>query len=144
MAFSAFAFVRTLGFRQFPLVPIGPEFFPRHLAIGLFACSAILVIQSLLAKPKKEEKAPTLSPFDKGMRRLFAGIAIIIVYALLWEPVGFLIATPLAMAAMMLLLGYRRYVMIAIFSLGTTLIVFAAFSFFLNVFMPPGILRGLL
>jgi len=109
MSFSAFAFIRTLSFRQFPLVPIGPEFFPRHMAIGLFVCSAVLVIQSLVKKNKKNEKAPTISPFDKGMQRLFVGIAIIIAYALLWEPLGFLIATPLAMAALMLLLGYRRY-----------------------------------
>ena len=144
MSFSAFAFIRTLSFRQFPLVPIGPEFFPRHMAIGLFVCSAVLVIQSLVKKNKKNEKAPTISPFDKGMQRLFVGIAIIIAYALLWEPLGFLIATPLAMAALMLLLGYRRYIMIAVFSLGTTLVIFGAFSFFLNVFMPAGILRGLL
>jgi len=144
MAFSAFAFIRTLGFRRFPLVPIGPEFFPRQLAIGLFICSTILVIQSLVAKSQKSEKTPTISPLDKGMQRLFAGIGIIIVYALLWEIVGFLIITPIAMAAIMLLLGYRKYLMMAIFSLGTTLVIFAAFSLFLNVNMPLGILRGLL
>jgi putative tricarboxylic transport membrane protein len=144
MAFSAFAFIRTLGFRQFPLVPIGPEFFPRYLAAGLFICSAVLIIQALLSKPQKEQKAPTISPFDKGMQRLLVGIAIIIVYAILWEPLGFLIITPVAMAAIMLLLGYRRYFMMALFSLGTTLVIFGAFSFFLNVNMPLGILRGLL
>jgi len=78
------------------------------------------------------------------MQRLFVGIAIIILYAILWEPVGFLIVTPIAMSAIMLLLGYRRYLMMAIFSLGTTLVIFGAFSFFLNVNMPLGLLRGLL
>jgi putative tricarboxylic transport membrane protein len=140
MAFSAFAFIQTLGFKKFPLVPVGPEFFPRYLAAGLFICSAILIIQALVTKPKKEEKAPTISPFDKGMLRLFIGIAIIVLYAVLWEPVGFLIVTPLAMVAIMLLCGYRRYFMMVIFSLGTTLVVFGAFSFFLNVNMPLGIL----
>ena len=145
MAFSTYAFVQTLGFRKFPLVPIGPEFFPRYLAVGLFICSAILIIQSLVTKPKKnEEKAPTISPFDKGMQRLLVGIGIIIAYAALWEPLGFLIATPLSMIAIMLLLGYRKYLMMIIFSLGTTLVIFGAFSFFLNVTMPLGILRGLL
>jgi len=144
MAFSAYAFIQTLGFRKFPLVPIGPEFFPRYLSAGLFICSAVLIIQALVTKPKKEEKAPTISPFDKGMQRLFVGIAIIILYAILWEPVGFLIVTPIAMSAIMLLLGYRRYLMMAIFSLGTTLVIFGAFSFFLNVNMPLGLLRGLL
>ena len=140
MTFSTYAFVQTLSFRKFPLVPIGPEFFPRYLAAGLFICSAILIIQALLKKPKKQEKAPTISPLDKGMQRLFAGIAIIIAYAALWEPLGFLIATPLAMMAIMLLLGYRRYLMMVIFSLGTTFVIFGAFSFFLNVTMPLGIL----
>jgi len=140
MAFSAFAFIQTLGFKKFPLVPVGPEFFPRYLAAGLFICSAILIIQALVTKPRKEEKAPTMSPFDKGMLRLFIGIAIIVLYAVLWEPVGFLIVTPLAMVAIMLLCGYRRYSMMVIFSLGTTLVVFGAFSFFLNVNMPLGIL----
>ena len=144
MAFSAYAFIQTLGFRKFPLVPIGPEFFPRYMAAGLFICSFILIIQALVKKPKKAEKAPTISPFDKGMQRLFVGIAIIIIYAMLWEPLGFLIITPLAMAAIMLLLGYRKYLKMVIFSLGTTLVIFSAFSFFLNVNMPLGILRGLL
>ncbi|MDR0512721.1 MAG: tripartite tricarboxylate transporter TctB family protein [Treponema sp.] len=147
MAFSAFAFIRTLDFPQFALVPIGPEFFPRYMAAGLFICSAILIIQSFAAKPKKaekEKKAPTISPFDKDMRRLFAGIALIIVYARLWETVGFVIMTPLAMAALMFLMGYRKYLMMAIFAVGTTALVYALFSFFLNVHMPAGILRGIL
>ena len=144
MTFSAAAFIKTLSFRQFQNVPIGPEFFPRYLAGGLFLCSLILVLQAVLAKSKKDKPAPTISPLDKGMQRLFAGIAIIFVYALCWEPVGFVIATPVAMAGMMFLLGYRKYLMMAIFSLATTIVVFGAFRFFLNVDMPLGILYGLL
>ena len=144
MAFSAAAFIKTLSFRQFKNVPVGPEFFPRYLAAGLFVCSTILLIQAIMANPKKDKKAPTISPLDKGMQRLFIGIAIIVVYALCWEPVGFLIATPLAMAGMMLLLGYRKYLMMVIFSLGTTIVVFGAFRIFLNVDMPMGLLESLL
>ena len=144
MAFSATAFIVTFSFRQFKNVPIGPEFFPRYLATGLFICSAVLFIQAFLTDPKKDKKAPTISPLDKGMQRLFAGIAIIVAYALCWEFLGFIIATPLAMAGMMLLLGYRRYLMMVIFSLGTTLVIFGAFRVFLNVDMPLGLLESLL
>ena len=143
MAFSATAYIMTLSFKQFKNVPVGPEFFPRYLAAGLFICSVALLIQSLRANPKKDKKAPTISPLDKGMQRLFAGIGIIMVYALCWEPVGFIIATPLAMAGMMLLLGYRKYLMMVIFSLGTTLVVYGAFKIFLNVDMPLGLLEFL-
>jgi putative tricarboxylic transport membrane protein len=141
MAFSATAFILTFGFKQFRNVPVGPEFFPRYLAAGLFVCSVALLIQGIKANPKKDKPAPTISPLDKGMQRLFAGIAIIVVYALCWEPVGFLIATPLAMAGMMFLLGYRRYSMMVIFSLGATAVIFSAFRLFLHVDMPLGILE---
>ena len=144
MAFSAAAFIKTFSFKQFKNVPVGPEFFPRYMAAGLFVCSLVLFIQALRTDPKKDKPAPTVSPLNKGMQRLFAGIAIIVVYALCWEPLGFLIATPLAMSGMMLLLGYRRYLMMAIFSIGTTAVVFGAFRIFLNVDMPLGILESLL
>ena len=144
MAFSAFAFYQTLSFRQFLNVPIGPEFFPRRLAAGLFICSGVLVLQSIFKKSKKDKPAPTISPLDKGMQRLFVGIAIIVVYALCWEPVGFIIVTPLAMFGMMFLLGFRKYFFMALFSLAATAVVFCVFSFILNITMPLGLLQDLL
>ena len=144
MAFSAFAFYQTLSFRQFLNVPIGPEFFPRRMAMGLFICSVVLVIQSILKKSKNDKPAPTISPLDRGMQRLFVGIAIIIAYALCWELLGFLIITPLAMFGMMLLLGFRKYIVMVIFSIGTTAAVFSIFSFILNIYMPLGLLQDLI
>ena len=144
MIFSATAFTMTFGFKQFKNVPVGPEFFPRYLAGALFLCSTILLVQAIRANPKKDKGAPTISPLDKGMQRLFAGIGIIIVYALCWEPVGFIIMTPLAMTAIMLLLGYRKKLTMIIFALATTVVVFGAFKIFLNVDMPLGILDMIL
>ena len=144
MVFSATAFAMTFGFRQFKNVPVGPEFFPRYLAAGLFICSLALLLQAIKANPKNDKKAPTISPLDKGMQRLFGGIGVIVVYALCWDVLGFIIATPLAMAGIMLLLGFRKYRKIALFSLGATVVVFSAFRFFLNVDMPLGFLEGLL
>ncbi|MCL1992285.1 MAG: tripartite tricarboxylate transporter TctB family protein [Spirochaetes bacterium] len=147
MAFSAVVFIRTLGFREFPNIHMGPEAFPRLMAGGLFVCSLILALQALLAKPAagaQAEESPTLSPLNKGMQRLFVGIAIIVLYAVGWQPVGFLVVTPLAMFAIMLLVGFRKYLKMAVFSVLMPLIIFYAFSFFLNVNMPLGILSGIL
>ena len=144
MAFSAFAFIQTLSFRRFPLVPVGPEFFPRRLAVGLFICSAVLVLQSFFKKNKDDKPAPTISPLDKGMQRLLLGVAIIIIYALCWEPLGFIIATPFGIFAIMFLLGFRKYLAMVLFSLGTTAVVFSIFDFVLNITMPLGLLQDLL
>ena len=143
MGFSAAAFIMTLGFKKFKNVPVGPEFFPRWMAIGLFICSAALLIQALLVKPAGDKPAPTLSLRDKGMQRLLMGVAIVVIYALCWEILGFLIATPLAAFGLVFLLGYRKFPVMIIFSLGAAAVVYSTFHFFLGVDMPMGVLRGL-
>lgn len=143
MGFSTVAFIMTLSFKKFKNVPVGPEFFPRWMALGLFICSAALLIQALKTKPANDKPAPTLSLFDKGMQRLLAGAAIIVVYALCWEILGFIIATPLVMFALMFLLGLRRYPVMILFSCIGMLIVFCAFRFLLGIDMPLGFMEGL-
>jgi putative tricarboxylic transport membrane protein len=142
MLFSAAAFIMTLSFRQFQNVPVGPEFFPRYLATGLFICCLVLFLQQF--RYKDARPAPVISPRDKGMQRLLKGVAIILVYALLWEVLGFIIITPITIFVFMFLLGMRRYPAMIIFSVAAMLVVFSAFRFFLGVDMPLGILDGLL
>ncbi|MBQ7158484.1 MAG: hypothetical protein IJS09_03525 [Treponema sp.] len=55
MLVSALAFVKTFSFKQFKNVPVGPEFFPRALAISLFICCLALVIQNMLDKSNTEK-----------------------------------------------------------------------------------------
>jgi putative tricarboxylic transport membrane protein len=143
MVFSSLAFIMTLGFKQFQNVPIGPEFFPRYLAAGLFVCSLVLLYQQFRAGVK-DRPAPTISLKDRGMRRLLAGVVIVAFYALLWEVLGFIIVTPCVLFGLMVLLGLRRYPLMVVFSLAATLVIFGAFRFFLNIDMPLGVLDGIL
>jgi len=144
MGFSSAVYIATLGFKKFKNVPIGPEFFPRWLAIGLFICSAVLLVQAIRVKPADDPPAPTLSFFDKGIQRLLAGAGIIVVYALSWNFLGFIIATPLGLFALMFLLGLRRYPVMIVFSLGAMIVIFCAFRYLLGIDMPLGILYGLI
>lgn len=143
MGFSFAVFVITLSFKQFKNVPVGPEFFPRWLAIGLFIFSGTLLVQALKVKPAEDYPAPTLSLFDKGMLRLLSGVAIIVVYAISWNFLGFIIATPLALLGLMALLGLRKFPMMLIFSLCVMVVVFCAFRYLLGIDMPLGFLDGL-
>jgi putative tricarboxylic transport membrane protein len=139
MLFSASAFILTLGFKQFKNVPVGPEFFPRYLAVGLFICSAVLLIQALLSGSEQDKPAPTLSLRNPGMRRLLMGLGIIILYAWSWETLGFPLATPVAMFALMFLLGLRRYLLMLLFSCGAMGVIFCTFKFLLGIDMPLGL-----
>jgi putative tricarboxylic transport membrane protein len=141
MAFSSVMFIVTLGFKKFRNVPVGPEFFPRWLAVGLFVCSAVLLVQAVRAK--SAGNAPTLSLFDKGMQRLLAGAALIVAYAVSWAFLGFIIATPPALFALMFLLGLRSYRVMIIFALSAVAVIFCAFRYLLGIDMPMGFLYGL-
>lgn len=143
MLFSLAAFLKTLTFKKFTNVPVGPEFFPRILAAALFICCLILLITSILKKEEKgkEEKAPTISPLNKDMQKCLLGLLIIVVYALLWNVIGFIIATPVAVFLMIFILGRRNYLTMAIISVAATVVIFCAFKFLLQIEMPMGFLE---
>ena len=144
MGFSSITFIITLGFKKFKNVPVGPEFFPRWLSIGLFVCSVALLVQALKTKRAGDKAAPTLSLRDRGMQRLLVGAAIIVVYAACWNLLGFLLVSPLALFALMFLLGLRRYRVMVIFSLSAVIVIFCAFRYLLGIDMPMGFLDGIL
>ncbi len=137
--FSAAAFFKTFTFKQFKNVPVGPEFFPRALAVALFICCLVLVIQNIIDK-NNTEAAPTLSLKNKDIQRMLIGLAIIIATAFLWSILGFLIVTPFTIFGLMLLLGKRDWIKMVIISVAVTAVVFLAFRFLLGIEMPMGLL----
>jgi putative tricarboxylic transport membrane protein len=150
MALSSGAYTVTLGFKKFRNVPVGPEFFPRWLAVGLFVCSGVLLFQALKTvvpaggKTDEDKKSLTLSPRDAGVRRMLIGLGILLLYALSWNLLGFILATPLVLFAVTFLLGHRKIPVMAIFALAATAVIFCAFRFLLGIEMPLGVLDGLL
>lgn len=141
MLFSGTAFILTFTFKQFKNVPVGPEFFPRYLSIGMFICCAVLLLQNLKATKDNNYPAKTLSLKDKGMQKMLIGVGIVLIYALLWNVLGFLIISPFALFAMMYLVEMRKYLKMGIVSIVATIVVFVVFKFILGIEMPMGILE---
>lgn len=142
MVISASAFGYTFTFKKFKNVPIGPEFFPRALALLLFICCLALLLTNLKTNQRNKESAPTLSLFNKDMQKAAISLVLIVVYTLLWNVVGFLISTPFALFAMIFILGKRNYKMMVIVSLGATALIFCAFKFLLGIEMPLGFIEN--
>ena len=143
MIVSAAAFGYTFTFKQFKNVPVGPEFFPRVLAIALFIFCVLLLLTNLKTSETNNKSAPTMSLKNRGMQKALAGLAIVVVYALLWEVLGFLIITPIAIFLMTLLLGKRSYIKMILIAIGATAIVFLAFKYLLGIQMPLGFMEEL-
>ena len=76
------------------------------------------------------------------MQKAALSLLLIILYAISWNFLGFLIATPIALFAMIFILGKRNYKMMAAVSLGMTALVFCAFKFLLGIEMPLGFIEN--
>ena len=123
------SFEITTGFASDRL---GPTFFPRLLAGALAVCALALMWRSLRGR---SDTAP-LPPVRIG---LFVGtVGFTLAYALFLRPLGYLIATPLYLASVVMLLGYRSPVGVTATVVGVTGVLYLVFARALHVLIPMG------
>lgn len=128
----------------------GPRGFPQLLGILLAALGAWLMAASLRASPGAsaaldgERTRPT---YDERSRATYAGevpiavgtFGVLVLYALLLEHAGFLVATPVVIVvAMVGLLRMRRWVLIVSLAAGFTLGCWVIFDTLLGSPLPRG------
>ena len=112
--------------------PVGPRAYPL-LLLFLMGCGALW----LLCKPHGD---PT-PPFDWAMaRRALFCVLILLGYALLFEPLGFVITTALATFALAVLFN-GRLVPCLISSVLMGVLLYGLFDLLLDVPLPLGVLR---
>ncbi|MDO4548477.1 MAG: tripartite tricarboxylate transporter TctB family protein [Clostridia bacterium] len=133
---SIFAIQWIMQFKRFSNVPVGPEVFPMLMAIGVIICSVVLLIQSLLSK--SEEAAPSMSFKKPGMIGVLVSVAVTAAMIWLWEPVGFLILSPIVLLVFMLMLGYRKVGMLVAVAVLVPVVVWLLFYKVLSISIPIG------
>lgn len=121
---------------------VGPRGFPLALGVLLVALSALLVASSF-RKPERPERVEELKAAGPSLGvELWATastIGFLVGYtALLWAT-GFIVATIIMVAAMLVLvLGKRNWAFVGAMSVGTALVVFVTFNKILGVYLPHG------
>jgi putative tricarboxylic transport membrane protein len=133
--------------------PLGPRAFPFALGAGIGLCGVLLAAGVLLFRGSGSGHRALLS--DAGLEdddaggpfspaRFIGTIAATAVYLILFEPVGYLITTPLYVAVVMLLHGGAgpRAFLVAPFA--ATVALYVTFRFGLRIPIPDGILEGFL
>ncbi|MBO0904107.1 tripartite tricarboxylate transporter TctB family protein [Jiella sonneratiae] len=123
----------TLIHAPFQYDPLGPESWPRIL--GLVAIPCILYV---LVRPDVE----SLGLPARSLGRLAALVAMLLVYAFLFQPLGFVIATFAFCMALSMMLGSRLVPALA-FSLGIGLFGYLLCTRLLDLNLPAGILTFL-
>ena len=113
----------------------GPGFFPFGLAIALVLLSFVLIF-----KHWKKDSSP--APFWPGRTwlRPLLGVAILIFYALMVDLFGFIPTTFIFLIIWMWVIERLRWRTILSISIGTTVVLYLIFSFFLEVPLPQGFL----
>lgn len=112
---------------------VGPDVFPKILTGIMMVLSVVLIYNAV--------KRGGLTEFEKVVnpRNLWITLAFIIAYAFLLETVGFVVLTPIWVAAYMFAIGMRRWTWL----LGATLILsvflIAVFAMFMLIPLPRGV-----
>ncbi len=112
----------------------GPGFFPFVLSLLLIGLAFIIFLQAL----KKEAR-----PLEKGLKRSRVAIALgaIILYALLMDPLGYLISTFLLILLLLKIMARKAWWWGPAVACIVTVISYALFKIWLQVLLPDGILR---
>jgi hypothetical protein len=116
---------------------LGPEVFPNVIAGSLLVLSILLFIQGCLKK-----QAPILSfkLLSLGSLKMFSIIALLIVFMLVIESIGFITWGLAFMVLVQFILGERRPANITLLSVAVIAVVYLVFAVLLKVPLPKGTL----
>jgi putative tricarboxylic transport membrane protein len=116
------------------LDPAGPRFFPLLVTGAWLVLSVAYLFEGLRAS----KEAPKAS--DRSWFEPVAVSVLLILYAVLVVPLGYLIATALLFFAAARVLGSRQVVRDVIVSVVLAVVVYVAFTQFLDISLPGGVL----
>ncbi len=117
----------------------GPRAFPLIFGVVLCLSALLLVVFSFFGKADDDNigQEPTLDKAE--IFGVLSTFFLIVGYGFTMELVGFVVATPILVAIILVfLLGVRSITFILVFALGLTAGTYIVFSRFLGAYLPPG------
>ena len=150
LVFEIWAYVQTLGFKIVKKAAVQPATFPQIMCIGMMVFTVVLLIQSVLKLKKMDPNDPMMEPTasinlfkNKGVQAGAFVILLCIAYAALFEVLGYVLASAIAAAIIMWLIGKRDVKQIALVSILVPLLMWLVFYKLLTVNIPMGVLQPL-
>ena len=135
LAFGLFAVTQARGLRFGAVAAPGPGFFPLCLAMALCLVAIGLVVEAWRAVPL------TTAASTAGARRFaVAGTLVsLLVYALVLEWAGFLLATFALLVFFFRVLQRQSWLVVVTGSVATSLLAYLVFKTWLRVNLPGGL-----
>ena len=113
-----------------------PSLFPRLSIVGLFILSVWYLIHSFQLNEKNLFKELEARNYIKGV----VSFGVFMAYALLFEPLGFVLSSARVVGSLTLYYGNRNLVIVFIVLTGVPLVVYFVFTRLLKVSLPEGLL----
>lgn len=125
--------VSIVGYIHSSSFALGARMFPRFVFVLIIALSLLQLVLNMRGKQKKKNPMEGVD-----YRRMLSMILLIVCYALLVEPVGYVLSTPIFLFLSMWIMGQRDPRILAGVSIGITGLLFLAFRVILYVPIPLG------
>lgn len=134
VAIYLLSYIEASGIQDWSL---SPGFFPR-LAAGFIVGLSILLILVTTFFGDKRDVSISAQIRWRVFWYVIGTIAIMILYVYLIEWLGFIIATIMSMAGMMVLYGFRRWIVIGLMSIGLPVLIYFFALKVMYVLFPTG------
>ena len=118
----------------------GPGFFPFWLSLVGAVFSLVLMVGVWRTAAVEDPSAEPILPEAYGLRRIGAIIGALVATTALMDVLGFQLAMLLFNVGLVVALGERRWLVIAIFALAGSFGVHYVFTRWLDVLLPAGML----
>ena len=117
--------------------PEGPKFFPLLVLSLLTALSVVYLLQQVRAIARRTETLPAEKFSHMPAAAILVGL--LVVYAFVLGPVGYVLATSAFFVAAARTMGSRHLVRDVVVGVGLALLVYLTFTRALGVFLPQGV-----
>ncbi|WP_304159958.1 tripartite tricarboxylate transporter TctB family protein [Fusobacterium ulcerans] len=112
---------------------LGPDFFPKVIAVILFILSVMLFVGSIKNKDKK-------SIYNPNMKYTFMVIFAFAVYIFLIDRIGYLVSTVIFAFVVITILKSKSKILNIVFAIAFPIALYLLFTYAFKVSLPTGLL----
>ncbi len=118
---------------------LSPLFFPRLVAVGVGLLGGLLFFRGR-SRPDTLRAGEGFRLPRQDAARVGGTLALLVLYLAGLDTLGYLLATPLALVALKVFLGARRWVVIGAVAVVTTVAIYLGFQKGMSIILPEGTL----
>lgn len=148
---SLFFIVEARRIRDGKNVMVSAKLFPRIYAGFMGICALWVLISGIrkyLSVPKEiREQDKITKEHLQGLLRVFEVFGVLLLTAIFYKPLGFLLVTPFTMFFMFIILEEpekRNYKLFVLLSIVCPIVVYFAFYYLFSNLLPMGVLKPIL